>query len=102
MKHRHPLTILAFVVATIFSGTSAAAQPWETFTLVRLDAISGDSLKPAPSAEPEWGVKLTPAEQAVITQHFGRHPPYHVGVSRSRGFPEVPTRCQDCLIPTSA
>ncbi len=62
---------------------------WETFTLVRLDTISGDSLKPAPSPEPEWGAKLTRAEQAVITQHFGKHPPYHVGASRSRGFPEV-------------
>jgi hypothetical protein len=62
---------------------------WETFTLVRLETISGDSLKPIPSPEPEWGAKLTHAEQALLTQHFGKHPPYHVGVSRSRGFPEV-------------
>lgn len=62
---------------------------WETFTLVRLDTISRDSLKPAPSPESEWGAKLTRAEQTVITQHFGKRPPYHVGVSRSRGFPEV-------------
>jgi hypothetical protein len=62
---------------------------WETFTLVRLDTISGDSLKLASSPEPEWGAKLTRSEQAVIIQHFGKHPPYHVGVSRSRGFPEV-------------
>ncbi|MGC1523792.1 MAG: hypothetical protein WA803_19780 [Steroidobacteraceae bacterium] len=62
---------------------------WETFTLVRLDTISGDSSKPAPSPEPEWGAELTRTEQTVIIQHFGKHPSYHVGVSRSRRFPEV-------------
>lgn len=71
--------------------TTDAVRPaaWETFTLVRLDNVSGGALKPAPSPPPKWGTKLTSAELAVITQHFGKHPSYHVGVSRSGGFPEV-------------
>jgi hypothetical protein len=76
-------------ISPIVTTDAVRPRAWETFTLVRLDSISGDSLKPAPSPQPEWGSKLTRAEQAVITQHFGKHPPYHVGVSRSRGFPEV-------------
>jgi hypothetical protein len=65
---------------------------WETFTLVKLDAISVDSPKPPappPAPEPEWREKLTPAEEAVITEHFGIHPPFHVRAFRSRVFPEV-------------
>lgn len=76
-------------ISPIVTTDAVRPRAWETFTLVRLDSISGDSLKPAPSPQPEWGSKLTRAEQAVITQHFGKHPPYHVSVSRSRGFPEV-------------
>jgi hypothetical protein len=137
MKRRLLLSIPAFFVAAIFTGSSVGAPPpagpvtaaiqaasgnyftavdggdlggadsglsgaafrtdsdavphgpWETFTLVRLNTISSDSSKPAPSSEPEWGTELTRAEHDVITKHFGKHPPYHVGVSRSRGFPEV-------------
>jgi hypothetical protein len=71
--------------------TTDAVRPGasETFTLVRLDTISGGSSNRAPKSEPEWGTELTRAEKAVITAHFGKHPPYHVDISRSRGFPEV-------------
>jgi hypothetical protein len=73
---------------------------WEAFTLVRIAAVSDDVVastpsapspapSPAPTAAPDKGIKLTSTERATITQHLGKRLPYHVGVSRIDGFPEV-------------
>jgi hypothetical protein len=80
MPQWHPSpsnTAAAFFVAAVFCCSIGAAQ------------APGGASKPAPSPLPEWGTELTRAERAMITQRFGKHPSYHVSVSRSSRFPEV-------------
>lgn len=69
---------------------------WEAFTLERIAALSdniesepGPTPTPAPTPAPDPDGKLTPAERATITQHLGKRMPYHTGVQRIDGFPEV-------------
>jgi hypothetical protein len=62
---------------------------WETFTLITFGRVPVDVKRSAPSPEPEWGADLTPAERAVLAEHFGTHPDSSMRVSRSKAFPEV-------------